>query len=100
MEVTVNKTGGIAAPATDEQWGPIDTTAAGDSGSRLEQLIGSVGFFELKSDYPPNGPDQFAYAIQVSDGDRKHSVSYSDDSDDVPPELRQITGLMQSLGAA
>lgn len=95
MEITVTKSGGVLAPATDETWGPVDTVQAGDGGERLKGLVESVGFFELPSNYPTKGPDQFEYTIEVTDGGKSYSVSYSDDSDGVPSELKEIAGLME-----
>lgn len=94
MEITVNKSGGALAPATDESWGPVDTEKAGDGGEQLASLVESVGFFGLPSSYPPAGPDRFSYTIEVVDGERQHTVSYSEDNDDVPSELQEIAELM------
>lgn len=100
MEITVVRSGGVAAPATDETWGPVETERAGEVGQELESLVASVGFFELPSSYPPKGADQCNYTIQVADGDRQVSVTYSDDSDQVPAELEQITALVREESTA
>jgi Emfourin len=95
MQITVFKSGGIGAPATDETWGPLDTGQAGEVGQQLEGLVASIGFFDLPSDYPPKGPDRFNYTVDVEDGDRQARVTYSEDSDQVPAGLAQITALVR-----
>ena len=94
MEITVKRTGGFGAPSTDESWGPVDTAQAGDVGQQLEGLVNQVGFFDLNAEYPPGGPDQFDYAVEVVDGDRQHTVSYAELNEDVPNEIKEITKLV------
>lgn len=100
MEITVKKSGGALSPATDETWGPVETKQAGDVGEQLEGLVKSADFFELPSDYPPQGPDRFSYKIAVTDGEKHHAVSYSEGSDGVPPDLKRITELMKQQAGA
>lgn len=96
MQITVKRTGGVGAPATDATWGPIDTDQAGDLGSRLRQLVDALDFFNLK-DIPEGGvrDDQY-YTVEVVDGDRNHQVSYGAvGSHDVPAELKEIVRLAE-----
>jgi hypothetical protein len=79
MQIRVSRSGGYAGLA--EELGALDTE--GVDSARAEAIAGMVhdtGFFELPEALPSEdiGADQFQYAVTVIDGDREHTVSYSD----------------------
>jgi hypothetical protein len=95
MKISSTRTGGIAAPATDKSWGPVETTELGDNGIKMEGLVESVGFFDLADSTV--GDDEFVITIEVVDGDRNHKVSYSEPGRDVPADLEKLQKLIEEV---
>lgn len=80
MEVTVDRTGGLAG--VRERLGPVDTSQlnAGGLGAQIEAKVSEIGFFDLPEQLTggEHASDTFKYKVTVVDGDRNHSVSYDE----------------------
>jgi len=84
MQVRVSRSGGFAG--LEEELGEVDTTtldaAHADS---IVRMVHDAGFFELPETLPGDsiGADQFRYMVTVIDGDRRHTVTYTDSDEPV-----------------
>ena len=91
MQVSVKRSGGFAG-LTEEvaavETAQLDAAAA----QQVEQLIQSVGFFDLPATISGGtiGADLFRYEITVSEGDRQHTVTFTDDES---PEIARFADL-------
>jgi hypothetical protein len=97
MQVSVKRSGGFAG-LTEEvaavETAQLDAAAA----QQVEQLIQSVGFFDLPATISGGtiGADLFRYEITVSEGDRQHTVTFTDDeSSEIAPLRRLVETLTQ-----
>ena len=95
MQVSVKRSGGFAG-LTEEvaavETAQLDAAAA----QQVEQLIQSVGFFDLPATISGGtiGADLFHYEITVSEGDRQHTVTFTDDES---PEIAPLRRLVETL---
>ena len=101
MEISVLRTGGIAG--VRERLGPIDTSAlADDLGDRLEAKVEEMGFFDFPERIPDESTiyDAFQHDITVSDGDRRHSVTFSDGAEErYRRPLGELVQLLRETGS-
>jgi hypothetical protein len=95
MKVSVKRSGGYAG-LTEEvaaiETAQLDAAAA----QQVEQIIQSVGFFDLPATISDGtiGADLFSYEITVSEGDRQHTVTFTDDES---PETAPLRRLVETL---
>lgn len=99
MEVTVDRSGGFAG--VHERLGPVDTSQLGAGlGAQIEAKVTEIGFFDIPEHLPggENAFDTFKYKVTVADGERSHSVSYDELSNEA--ERCGIKDLVQLLDQA
>jgi hypothetical protein len=95
MQVSVKRSGGFAG-LTEEvaavETAQLDAAAA----QQVEQLIQSVGFFDMPATISGGtiGADLYRYEITVSEGDRQHTVTFTDDES---PEIAPLRRLVETL---
>lgn len=98
MEITINRGGGFTG--LREQLGPVDTASLGDAGSKIEEKVREIGFFEMEEELS-GGRDNRPWSLfAIEDGERRHSVDYSAGTDS--PEVRSLqalAGLLLEAGA-
>jgi hypothetical protein len=96
MKITVQRTGGYAG--LTEEIAAVNTAQLAPAAARRgEQLIQQAGFFNLpaKATGDAVGADMFRYEIIASDGERQHTVAFTDGSPDAAPLLKLIEDLKQ-----
>lgn len=94
MKISVTRSGGFAG--ISEEIASVDTTRLERTlGQRLEQMVRDARFFELPDHLPASdvGADRFRYEVTVTDGVRRHSVTYEDDSPRSLPVRRLVEAL-------
>lgn len=98
VEITVRRTGGFAGRSA--RLGPVDTPRLDPQlGRQIEQLVETMGFFDLPRQFPPGGgADTFTYLATVMNGARTHETSW-DDLSERPAELDELLELLVSSGA-
>jgi hypothetical protein len=95
VKVSVVRGGGLA--------GVVQTTTADsetlapDDAEALRRKVGEAGFFDVPADGggPSAGPDRFAYAVTVEDGDRAHTVRRGEA--DLPDGVRALVTWVSSV---
>jgi hypothetical protein len=99
MRIAVKRTGGFAG--LTEDIGEVDTTQLDASAAQqVEQMVSSLGFFELPATIaaPTIGADLFRYEITVSDGSRRHAVTFADDGGPEAAPLRDLVQTVAEMG--
>ena len=95
MKVSVKRIGGFAG--LSEEVASVDTAQLDAAAvQQVEQTIESVGFFDLPATISGGtvGADLFHYEITVSEGDRQHTVTFTDDDS---PETAPLRRLVETL---
>lgn len=92
MKVSVKRTGGYAgvSDSFDVDTAQID----GAVGQQIEQMIQSIGFFSFPADATGVGADMMRYEITVDDGQRQHTIAFSDDGS---PQIQPLKWLVEKL---
>jgi len=95
MKVSVKRVGGFAG--LTEEVATVDTAQLDAAAAQqVEQIIQSVGFFDLPAAISGGtiGADLFQYEITVREGDRQHTVTFTDDES---PETAPLRRLVETL---
>jgi hypothetical protein len=99
MQVSVKRSGGYAG--LTEQLASVDTARMGqDQRQRVEQLLRTSGLFDRPAGAPRGavGADLFHYEITVRDGEREHTLVFSDDGGPETAPLRQLVQTLTQIG--
>jgi len=92
MQIRVTRTGGFAG--ITEDLGTFDTVGHTPLAARVEEAVRQIDFFNLPETVGGIGADMFRYEITVSDGPRRHTVSFVDDGSAEGNKLRHLAQLI------
>jgi hypothetical protein len=99
MKITLRETGGYAGT---REIGSVDTDRLDNARAReIEREVADIGFFELPAEFSSDveGFDIPAYELTVTDGTRRHQVTFRDDGTVPAQALRRIVQTVeQSTG--
>jgi hypothetical protein len=97
VEITLRKGGGYAGVGTETA--QIDAERLPDADrARLRERLEGSGFFGLPAEAPGAiGADLPRYELTVRDGDRTHTVAWSDDGGPETAPLREIAEHVERL---
>jgi hypothetical protein len=97
VQISVTRTGGYAG--LSELLAQVDSSKLAEAKqTRLASMIESIGFFGMPSTVATKtvGADMFRYEITVTNGSRRHTVSFiDDDSPSIAPLKRLIEALQE-----
>jgi hypothetical protein len=98
MEISVKRIGGFAG--LTEQVAAVHTAQLGAAAQQVEQMVQSIGFFDLPATISGGtiGADLFHYEITVSEGDRQHTVTFTDDDSPETAPLRRLVDTLTQTG--
>jgi len=98
MHISIMKTGGYAG--LSEEIVNLDTSLLEPGAARaVEQAIENSGFYKL-SGGPIDigvGADPFKYEITITDGDQRHSLTFSDYGQPVTAALMDLIGKLTAI---
>lgn len=97
MKITASISGGFAGISESYQ---IDTTKNPSEAARsLESALEKIGFFEHKKALQPDlvGADMMRWTIEVSDGQRRNTVSFVEDGSAGISEWRNLIDKIKAL---
>ena len=100
MQITITRSGGFVW--WPQKLGPVDTEALPqETANKVGELIAKINFFNLPPDIAgPAGPSVFDYSTTVTDGARRHTVHFNDNSpEDYLSQMNELIQLLVSSGA-
>jgi hypothetical protein len=98
MKVSVKRSGGFAG--LTEKIADLETTQLDKAaGQQVEQLVQSLGFFNLPATISGGGigADSFHYEITVIQSGRQHTIAFDDDDSPVTAPLRRFVEALVQL---
>jgi hypothetical protein len=96
MKVSVKKSGGYAGVSENFS---VDTSQIdGQAAQQIENMIQSIGFFSFPADAAGVGSDLMRYEITVDDGQRQHTIAFSDDGSPQTDSLRWLVEKLSQIG--
>ena len=99
MKILVKRSGGYAG--LEETVAEEDTTRLdAATAQRIEQLVQSLGFFNLPAVISSEGvgADLFHYEITIMQGNQQHTVSFNDDDSQSTVALKSLVETISHMG--
>ena len=97
MRISVKRIGGYAG--VSEEVASADTAILDPArAQQLEQTVRACRFFDLPPHVPGAtvGADLFRYEITVTEGDRRHTVTFDEDGPEIVPLRDLVAALTQT----
>ena len=90
MKISVQRYGGYAGGS--ENVGVVDTATLGEAARQVEGDVQKLRFFDLPSNLPSNeiGADFVKYDVTIADGERSHTVTFTDDDSPTARQMREL----------
>ena len=96
MRISVKRTGGFAG--LSEEVASVDTELLNAAwAQRVEQMVRDARFFDLPAHIPGRtiGADLLLYEMTITEGNRRHTVTFDEDSPESAPLRSVVTALTQ-----